>query len=398
MQEIYDVEQGYLGAILIDPDVIEANHIDPLDMKIVKHREILSLAQKLKKEHGTVDYLLLSQNYEDPSYLTALIANTPSALHAEAYAKEIRKAAERRELLDIASQMANDAAKGEANHNKYIEMIVNSVRVTGNTKSMATDAEEYKAYVAERVANPSIVWGIPAPWEQYNLVTGGIHKGKSVMFYGLPGAGKTVCVGQIAYHAIKLGYKVDFYSLEMSNKRLMSRFVSMRTLISEQAINRGDISKGQWRRVNEAADQIAVMPLRISDETHWTSAEIRADQQRKGNDKADMVIVDYLAKLKDRGENSHEIVEHASNALQDMAKDLDIALVNVSSEVKDGSIKGTREVEHAQDHVWHVERAANADPNDPVRYLYPRKLRDCPAFGGVNLKFTEKGIPMLEEW
>ena len=110
------------------------------------------------------------------------------------------------------------------------------------------------------------------------------------------------------------------------------------------------------------------------------------------------MVVDYLALLKDSADNAHERVEQASMVMRDMAKDLNQCVIVISSEVKDGTIKGTREVEHAQHHIWRVVFGNEQDKNDPVRKLLPVKLRDCPGYGRVDLKFEDGGVPSFVEF
>ena len=89
-------------------------------------------------------------------------------------------------------------------------------------------------------------------------------------------------------------------------------------------------------------------------------------------------------------------MEGAAKTLRQMAKDLDQVVLTVSSQVKDGSIKGTAEVKYAQDMTWSIEKPSNLE-NDRLRDLIPDKLRNVSEFKMVALKMADD-LPLLEEF
>lgn len=400
MQETYEIERAYIGSGLIDPNIVLENPVDVNDMQHFQSRRIYQGMLDQIKQYGTVDYVVLAETLPDVELgeLLDLVNATVSTLHAPAYAAEIKKLAERRELIQIAQDMVNEATGGNVDAIKYATKITNAIRVTGHTDSFGGAAQELKEFVGQRIENPSKVWGMPTPWDGYNNITGGLHKGMSVMFYGGPGVGKSIIATQACLHAAMHGYRVNIYSLEMSRKEILMRMASMHSKVGEKKVKEGYLTVPERQRFESAIDFVTELPIEISDETTWTSSEIRADQQRKNNHRADLVLVDYLALLKDKADNAHERVEHASMAMRDMAKDLNQCAIVVSSEVKDGTIKGTREVEHAQHHIWRVIHANEQDKNDPVRKLIPTKLRDCPGYGRIDLQFEDGGVPWFKEF
>ena len=380
-----EFERAYLGSALIDPSVIIEYPIDTNDLYYEDNRAIYIAMKNVLDRHGKLDFLLLQEEFGNPAQLADLLNSTVSALNADAYAAKIRKAAEARDIMAVASKMANDAAHGELDTSGYIERITNAIRVTGTTDDLKDAADNYVAWMQQREENPSDVWGIPSPWDAFNRITGGLHKKESTLIFGKSGVGKTVAVLQMGYHAACHGYRVDFYELEMSKENLISRLVAMKSRVPTDKVNSGKLTDIEKHKVLDAVEFVKGLPIRISDATHWTSQEIRADQQKR-RERADMVIVDYLALLQDKADNAYERVEGAAKTLRQMAKDLDQVVLTVGSQVKDGSIKGTAEVKYTQDMTWFLEQT-NDDVNDPCRDLVPDKLRNIGEFRKVALVF-----------
>lgn len=415
MQMIYnqEAEEAFLGACLIDPSQALID-IDPKDFYIERNRVLFQAIRDVYTEKGTADFVLVSSVLEEraelnnvggTSRMMSLLEATPSALHAPEYAQEIRAAAERRDLQLLAQDLVRDAMMGDVNHTAYIDRLTKTIRVEGGTHPL--NVEDYLDYMQMRRDNPAEVWGIPTPWEKFNKVTGGLHKGRSMLIIGDSGVGKTSMVLQMGQHAAMHGYKVDFYELEMTETDLVGRMASILSGVSDERVHQGILTRDEWDKHESALKTIGGLPIRISDETHWTSSSIRADQRKKNGDRADVVIVDYLALLQDKAESPHLKVELASQALRQMAKENNQVLLSVASIVKDGSIKGTQEVKFAQDEVWRMEfmydnggietssfLKRDDEMHTNVRRLRPTKRRHSGTIAFIDLVMLP-GLPKL---
>jgi replicative DNA helicase len=66
---------------------------------------------------------------------------------------------------------------------------------------------------------------IPTPWPVLNEgIQGGFGPGDLGIVFGSPGGGKSWAMVAIAAHAVKLGYKVNFYTLELGEDYVGKRF------------------------------------------------------------------------------------------------------------------------------------------------------------------------------
>jgi replicative DNA helicase len=109
-----------------------------------------------------------------------------------------------------------------------IRNLIDNALKAGTEKSVG---HEYVAQLEDRYKEDAR-HTIPTPWEQINtLLCGGIGKGDLGLIVGNPGGGKSWALVDIGALAIKLGYTVFHYTLELSDvyvgKRYDARFTEI---------------------------------------------------------------------------------------------------------------------------------------------------------------------------
>ena len=88
---------------------------------------------------------------------------------------------------------------------------------------------------------------IPSPWPVLNDgIQGGFGPGDLAIVFGNPGGGKSWTMVAIAAHAVKLGHKVNYYTLELGEDYVGKRFDCYFTGYSIDEVNnhRKDVQKG----------------------------------------------------------------------------------------------------------------------------------------------------------
>jgi replicative DNA helicase len=94
-----------------------------------------------------------------------------------------------------------------------IKYMIESAMKAGQDKNIG---HEYKKDTESRYREDhrSIV---PTPWEPINeLIQGGLGNGDLGLIFGNPGGGKSWCLVALGGHAVKMGYNVIHYTLELS--------------------------------------------------------------------------------------------------------------------------------------------------------------------------------------
>src|SRR5512145_1185108 len=117
-------EEAVVGAVLINPEAYYdiAQFLQADDFYIHRHRWIWEAFTHLHERRIPIDFLTVSEELSKtnqlaevggPAYLTALINNVPTSLHAEAYGRMVEATAIRRRMLAAANDIAKLAYQEE---------------------------------------------------------------------------------------------------------------------------------------------------------------------------------------------------------------------------------------------------------------------------------------------
>src|SRR5512136_3248927 len=124
-----EAEEAVVGAVLINPEAYYdlAQFLQADDFYIVRHRWIWEAFARLHEKRIPLDFLTVTEELQSagqlaeiggPAYLTALLNQVPTSLHAEAYGRMVEAASIRRRLLTSANQIATLAySEGESVEN-----------------------------------------------------------------------------------------------------------------------------------------------------------------------------------------------------------------------------------------------------------------------------------------
>src|SRR6056300_1447670 len=173
---------------------------------------------------------------------------------------------------------------------------------------------------------------IPSPWSILNDgIQGGFGPGDLAIIFGSPGGGKSWTMVAIAAHAVKMGHKVNFYTLELGEDYVGKRFDCYFTGYSIDEVNkhRKDVQK----QVDNLKGRLIVKeypPKGASVNTIKAHVQKCIDIDHK----PDLIIIDYVDYLKapSRGRNTerkHEI-DDVFIATKGLAKDLKIPILTPS--------------------------------------------------------------------
>ena len=173
---------------------------------------------------------------------------------------------------------------------------------------------------------------IPSPWPILNDgIQGGFGPGDLGIIFGSPGGGKSWTMVAIAAHAVKMGHKVNFYTLELGEDYVGKRFDCYFTGYSIDEVNKH--RKDVQNQVNNLKGKLIVKEYPPKGATVNT---IKAHVQKcmDIDHKPDLIIIDYVDYLKapSRGRNTerkHEI-DDVFIATKGLAKELKIPILTPS--------------------------------------------------------------------
>jgi replicative DNA helicase len=173
---------------------------------------------------------------------------------------------------------------------------------------------------------------IPSPWPILNDgIQGGFGPGDLGIVFGSPGGGKSWTMVAIAAHAVKMGHKVNFYTLELGEDYVGKRFDCYFTGYSIDEVNRH--RKDVQKQVDNLKGKLIVKeypPKGASVNTIKAHVQKCIDIDHK----PELIIIDYVDYLKapSRGRNTerkHEI-DDVFIATKGLAKDLKIPILTPS--------------------------------------------------------------------
>jgi replicative DNA helicase len=243
------------------------------------------------------------------SYITFLINNTPTHIHAETYARIVERAAIRRRLLNAAQRIGQVAMEESSEIDEVIKAAqaqVLSASRRRNTERHATRigdvASTNYSRVEQRYQAGGGIQGIPTGFTGLDSMLGGLEESTLTVLGARPKMGKTAWMLSVALNVAqwlrKVGHpgSVLFYSLEMSKEALTQRCESMLSGIHLQKLTMGALDELEWCKYTEALALLGTLPIYIDDTPALSVRNIETLTQRHTLDYGDpaVIFVDYL--------------------------------------------------------------------------------------------------------
>jgi len=173
---------------------------------------------------------------------------------------------------------------------------------------------------------------IPTPWPVLNEgIQGGFGPGDLSIVFGSPGGGKSWAMVAIAAHAVKLGYKVNFYTLELGEDYVGKRFDCYFTGYNIDEVN--NHRKEVTELVDELKGRLIVKeypPKSASINTVKAHIQKCIDMDHK----PDLIVIDYVDYLKapSKGRNYErkDEIDDVFIATKGLAKEMKVPIITPS--------------------------------------------------------------------
>jgi replicative DNA helicase len=350
-QEIpYDrqAEEAVLGSVLVNSEVYYdvAHFLNTDDFFLHRHRWIWDAFTSLHEQRLPIDILTVSEELErqgrleevgGPAYLTALISNVPSSLHAEAYGQLVEEAATRRGLVEAANQIARLAFQ----YGTPIEDVVNDAekavfgvserRLTHQLQPIKHVLSEYYDRIDYLARHQDETIGVPTGFIDLDRLLGGMQPSDLLIIAGRPGQGKSGFCISAARNASQLHKKhVALFSMEMSNEQLVQRLIAQETSIDSQRLRLANLHDDEWPIFTQAVSTLSDTHIYLDDTPAITPLQLRTKCRRLHMEVGlDLIIVDYLQLMTGdtRIENRVQEVSYISRNLKALARELNVPLL-----------------------------------------------------------------------
>lgn len=357
-----EAEEAVIGSVMVNPEAYfdVASFLKPNDFYIQRNKWIWDVFTRLHEQRMPIDFLTVSDELESlglledvggPSYLTSLINNVPTSLHAEAYGRIIEESSIRRRMLTAANDIAKLAYQQETSVDYVMDEAEKAIfgvserRMTRDLQTIQDVLSEYYDRIDQISRRGEEYFGIPTGFIDLDRILSGLQGSDLVIVAGRPGMGKTAFLLNIAKHAgLILKKHVAVFSLEMSNEQLVQRLISQETGIDSQRLRTGKLNEDEWPLFTEAMERLNRTHLFLDDTPALTPLQLRTKCRRLHLEfNLDLIIVDYLQLMSGgvRSENRVQEVSYISRNLKVLAKELNVPVL--------AAAQLSRAVEHRTD-------------------------------------------------
>jgi hypothetical protein len=171
---------------------------------------------------------------------------------------------------------------------------------------------------------------VPTPWDNVNdLLMGGLGRGDLGIILGGPGSGKSWVLVNMGAEAIRLGYNVAHYTLELAEGYVGRRYDSLLTGIEMQQI--GNHKEEVAKAIAELPGKLIVKEFPMGKATTHT-IESHIQKCKDMDFIPDLVIIDYIDLMKSGRSrvDAKEELDDIYTAVKGMARELALPIWSVS--------------------------------------------------------------------
>ena len=343
-----EAEEAVLGAVLINPeayyDVAQFLQFD--DFYIHRHKWIWQAFNRLHEKRVPVDFLTVTEELDQmnqlaeiggPAYITSLISNVPTSLHAEAYGKIVEETAIRRRMLTAANDIAKLAYQEENSVDTVMDEAEKAIfgvserRMTRDLQSIQQVLSDYYDRIEMLAGRDEELYGVPTGFIDLDRLLAGLQPSDFIIIAGRPGMGKTSFMLSVVKNAAQ-SYKkhVAIFSLEMSNEQLVQRLLSQETGINSQRLRTGKLEDNEWPVFTHAIEVLNDTHVFLDDTPALTPLQLRTKARRLHLEyQLDLIVVDYLQLMTTgaRNENRVQEVSNISRNLKVLARELNVPVL-----------------------------------------------------------------------
>lgn len=337
-----------MGAVLINPEAYYevASFLRAEDFYIHRHGWIWEAFSRLHERRVPIDLLTVSEELDQlgrlaevggPAYLTQLINNVPTSLHAEAYGRIVEANAIRRRMLNAANEIAKLAYQQETSIDTVMDEAEKTVfgvserRTTRDLRKIQEVLSEYYDRVDQLSTRGADAFGVPTGFTDLDRLLSGMQPSDLLIVAGRPGSGKTAFMLSAAKNAAQKYKKhVAIFSLEMSSEQLVQRMIAQETGIDSQRLRTGRLEGDEWALFAHAVEVLSDTVIFLDDTPALTPLQLRTKCRRLHAEyNLDLILVDYLQLMSSgtRSENRVQEVSYISRNLKVLARELNVPVL-----------------------------------------------------------------------
>jgi replicative DNA helicase len=324
-----EIQKNILSIILMYPE----KHYLIFDGLNGKHftntyRTIYEECQRLYNLDKTIDPTIIVSNIGQEYFQTVLnLSDAPFMTQSktEEYIKILQDEYNKKyalfETKNLLLDIEQDKLSGEEIQTKYLEI------------SKLFNKEEYKVKSVDMLQGfTELLEDLETKREYYktgflkldkNVL---IDKGDFIVIGGKPSSGKTTFAVNVMVNMAEK-YKIDFFSLETSTRKIFQKIAASGARINIGKILHSNLFEADYSKLLNLASEYNDYKLKVIEASGKSVEEIASMALQ---DKADIIFIDYLQLIKEKGTSSFERVSEISKKLHTFAQKEKIVVIALS--------------------------------------------------------------------
>jgi len=351
-----DLEQAVLGAAMLEKDCQEMlfDIIQTADVFYNPfHQNVYEAFYALRNAGSPVDLLTVLDQMRKANtldlpgqnngayLLTKMTMAVLSSAHVEAHARLLIEKYIKREQIRVGAVMVKNGFDNTMDaFDALNEAEVRLFELANGgmlTKTQRTDRamDELMKSILEHREKKIEFTGVNTGFPSLNTITGGWQKSNMIILAARPSVGKSANIVNMAYYSAidkKYGGPVGIFSLEMKQKEILQRFLSLMTgVLFDKVKNPDKLTDEELKIVLQAAHDFKKLRIYIDDTSGLTLAQLRTKARNlvlKFEVKS--LYIDYLQLMQGDGStggNREQEVSKISRGVKMLAGELDIPIV-----------------------------------------------------------------------
>ncbi|MGV4528845.1 replicative DNA helicase [Ornithobacterium rhinotracheale] len=346
-----ELEEAVLGAMMISKKGLNES-IEILEEEFFyrpQHQHIFAAIFTLFNNAEPIDIFTVSEQLKKDGkfdsvggdlYLISLTEKITSSAHIEHHARIIQEKYVQRKLIEISSQIIENAYDDTADIFKLLDQTETEIfKVTEGV--LNSEYKDAKSLVMEAVAQiekrkgQQGLSGVPTGFREVDELTSGLNPSDLIILAARPGMGKTAFVLSMARNmAVQHKVPVAVFSLEMPSVQLITRLIVGETGLDNDKIKKGTLSADEWNHLYAKVKTLENAPLFIDDTPGLNIFDLRAKCRRLvAQHDVKVVIIDYLQLMTSKnstGGNREQEISTISRGLKAIAKELNVPVIALS--------------------------------------------------------------------
>jgi replicative DNA helicase len=347
-----EAEQGVLGSILLDNDVL--HEVIPIlavdDFYRGAHQVVYRAVRDLYDLGRAVDAITLTDELSRRNeieavggveFIAEIVNSVPHAANAKFYADIVRQKSVSRKLIDSANEILREGYSNSFTAEQLLESAEQKVfaiaedQTKGDTHELKDVMQQAFERIVARSESRHPVTGVGSGFFDLDDYTGGFQPEQLVIIAARPSMGKTAFALNICDHAaVNLKQTILFVSLEMGELELGERLICARSRVEGRKIRTGqNIGTREITQLSKGYEELRAAPLFIDSTPTRTMLQVTANARRlKMRANLAMIVVDYIQLIdsEESRDSRQEQIAKISRRLKALARELKLPVVALS--------------------------------------------------------------------